>query len=93
MLWQVGQNNREINMTARSSRSEDNPADRRGFAPKVEGEILDDRAFENHDELIDKAVSDSKHGVRTDAYAEGHDYIGVDDIDRIRRKNLKHKIK
>ncbi len=79
-------------MTARNA-SEDNPAARKGFAPAKKGEILDDRAFENHDVLIEKAVSDSKHGVRTDAFAEGHDYIGVDDIDRIRRKNLKHKIK
>ncbi|HWW39641.1 hypothetical protein [Pedobacter sp.] len=56
-------------------------------------EILDDREFENHDELLTTAEDAGKHGVRTDIYAEGCDYIGVDDIDRIRRKNLKHKLR
>lgn len=44
-----------------------------------------------HDELIDRAGDSGKYGVRTDAAAEGVGYLGMDDIDRIRRKNLKHK--
>jgi hypothetical protein len=44
-----------------------------------------------HDELIDRAGNSGQYGVRTDAAAEGAGYLGVDDIDRIRRKNLKHK--
>ena len=44
-----------------------------------------------HDELIDRAGDSGKYGVRTDAAAEGVGYLGVDDLDRIRRKNLKHK--
>ncbi len=44
-----------------------------------------------HDELIDRAGDTGKYGVRTDAAAEGVGYLGVDDLDRIRRKNLKHK--
>lgn len=45
----------------------------------------------SHDELIDRAGDAGKYGVRTDAAAEGVGYLGVDDLDRIRRKNLKHK--
>lgn len=44
-----------------------------------------------HDELIERAGDSGKYGVRTDAAAEGVGYLGVDDLDRIRRKNLKHK--
>ncbi len=44
-----------------------------------------------HDELIERATEAGKYGVRTDAAAEGVGYLGVDDLDRIRRKNLKHK--
>jgi len=47
--------------------------------------------YSSHDELIDNATKCGKYGVRTDAAAEGVGYLGVDDIDRIRRKNLKHK--
>jgi len=42
----------------------------------------------SHDELIDKAGQAGKYGVRTDAAAEGVGYLGVDDLDRIRRKRL-----
>lgn len=44
-----------------------------------------------HDELIDRAGNAGRYGVRTDAASEGDGYLGVDDLDRIRRKNLKHK--
>ncbi len=47
----------------------------------------------SHDELIDKAGNSGKYGVRTDAAAEGVGYLGVDDLDRIRRKNLAHKVR
>jgi len=46
-------------------------------------EMLDDREFEDHDALLAIAEEAGKHGVRTDIYAEGCDYIGVDDLDRI----------
>jgi hypothetical protein len=41
-----------------------------------------------HDELIDHAASSGKYGVRTDAAAEGVGYLGMDDLDRIRRRRL-----
>ncbi len=47
--------------------------------------------YYSHDECIAKATEAGKYGVRTDAAAEGVGYLGVDDLDRIRRKNLKHK--
>lgn len=46
-----------------------------------------DRA--GHDELIDRAGNSGKYGVRTDAAAEGIGYLGMDDLDRIRRERLK----
>ncbi len=42
-----------------------------------------------HDELIDRAAASGKCGVRTDAAAEGVGYLGVDDLDRIRRERLR----
>lgn len=45
----------------------------------------------DHDELINRAGDSGSYCVRTDAAAEGVGYLGVDDLDRIRRKNLKHK--
>ncbi len=47
--------------------------------------------YSGHDELIDRAGNSGQYGVRTDAAAEGIGYLGVDDLDRIRRKNIKHK--
>lgn len=49
--------------------------------------------FKGHDPLIEEASDSGKYGVRTDVDAEGVGYLGMDDIDRIRRKNLKHKIR
>lgn len=46
-----------------------------------------------HDELIDRAGASGKYGVRTDAAAEGVGYLGVDDLDRIRRQKLNHSTK
>lgn len=41
-----------------------------------------------HDELIQRATDSGKYGSRTDALAEGVGYLGMDDLDRIRRKRL-----
>lgn len=45
--------------------------------------------YAGHDALIDSAKSSGKYGYRTDAAAEGVGYLGVDDLDRIRRRKLK----
>lgn len=45
----------------------------------------------SHDELINRAGDSGKYGVRTDAAAEGVGYLGMDDLDRIRRERLKHQ--
>lgn len=44
-----------------------------------------------HDDLIEIAGDSGKYGVRTDVEDEKTGFLGVDDLDRIRRKNLKHK--
>ncbi len=41
-----------------------------------------------HDELIDRATNSGKYNDRTDAYAEGVGFLGMDDIDRLRRRRL-----
>lgn len=58
---------------------------------KIEVRENKGRGHQSHDELIDKAGNNGKYGVRSDIAAEGVGYLGVDDIDRIRRENLKHK--
>lgn len=45
--------------------------------------------YANFDECIDRAKNSGKNQTRTDAYAEGDGYLGVDDLDRIRRRKLK----
>ncbi len=45
----------------------------------------------DHDDLIARAGSAGSYCDRTDAAAQGVGYLGVDDLDRIRRKNLRHK--
>lgn len=42
-----------------------------------------------HDELIDRAKNSGKYGTRTDAAAQGAGYLGIDDIDRMRRRKIK----
>jgi len=60
--------------------------------PKKPIEVRDGgRAYADHDQLIERAGNAGTYCVRTDAAAEGVDYLGMDDLDRIRRKNLKHK--
>jgi hypothetical protein len=46
-----------------------------------------------HDELINRAANSGKDGVRTDASAEGVGYLGMDDLDRIRRERLNKQTK
>jgi hypothetical protein len=60
--------------------------------PRKKIEIREDcLRYESHDELIEKGGDAGRCGVRTDVLAEGVGYLGMDDIDRIRRKNLKHR--
>ena len=60
--------------------------------PRKPIEVREDyEHYSDHDVNIEKAGDAGKRGVRTDAAAEGVGYIGMDDIDRIRRKNLKHR--
>jgi hypothetical protein len=47
--------------------------------------------YYGHDDCINNAGDSGKYGVRTDVNAEGVGYMGMDDIDRERRKNLKHR--
>jgi len=42
---------------------------------------------------IKAATKADNYGVRTDAFAEGDGYLGVDDLDRMRRERLKHQTK
>lgn len=42
----------------------------------------------DHDDLIRGASNAGSYCVRTDAAAEGVGYLGMDDIDRIRRARL-----
>jgi len=43
----------------------------------------------SHDQLIDRAKSAGDYGVRTDAAAEGVGYLGMDDLDKMRRRKIK----
>lgn len=40
---------------------------------------------------IDKAKDANKYFFRSDAFAEGDGFMGVDDLDRLRRDKLKHE--
>lgn len=61
--------------------------------PRKPIEIRDGRAkgHLDHDDLIARAGDSGSYCDRTDAAAQGVGYLGVDDLDRIRRKTLKHK--
>jgi hypothetical protein len=48
---------------------------------------------ESKDKELDAAKKSGNYGVRTDAFAEGDGYVGVDDLDRLRRDKLKHQTK
>lgn len=44
---------------------------------------------QGHDELINRAGDAGKYGDRSDADANGVGFLGVDDLDRIRRERLR----
>jgi hypothetical protein len=46
---------------------------------------------ESKDKEIEAATKADDYCVRTDAFAEGDGYLGIDDLDRIRRDRLKHQ--
>lgn len=52
---------------------------------------VSDSGYADHDEDIDKGAAAGSYCERSDAGSQGVGYLGMDDIDRIRRKNLKHK--
>ena len=49
------------------------------------------RNYPSNDTDIGKAGEAGQYQTRTDVYAEGVGYLGVDNLDRIRRENLRHK--
>lgn len=59
--------------------------------PQKPIEVRDDRktGYACADVMIDRAKKANVYGVRTDAAAEGVGYLGVDHLDRIRRRKLK----
>lgn len=57
--------------------------------PRKPIEVRDDKSRTNYDRDISEAKEYCKNGYRTDAAAEGVGYLGVDDLDRIRRRKLK----
>ncbi len=61
--------------------------------PRKPIEIRQDNKLgdKGHDFEIEEAGNTGKFGFRTDVLAEGVGYLAVDDLDRIRRKNLKHR--
>ncbi len=61
--------------------------------PRKPIEVREDKGGERtgHDELIKRAGNSGKYGVRTDAAAEGVGYLGMDDLDRIRRERLNNQ--
>ena len=54
--------------------------------PKKRIEIREGRREYSHDECIKNAKSAGNYGDRTDALAQGVGFLGMDDIDRMRRK-------
>ena len=42
-----------------------------------------------HDEMIDRAKASGKYGERTDAGSQGVGYLGMDDLDRMRRRKVR----
>lgn len=63
--------------------------------PRKPIEIRDGKGcgYAGHDQLIDQASQAGKFNVRSDAAAEGDGYLGMDDLDRIRRERLAKQTK
>lgn len=59
--------------------------------PRKKIEVREDKNsdYSGHDKLIDNAKACGKYGNRTDASSQGDGYLGMDDLDRIRRRKLK----
>lgn len=47
--------------------------------------------YKSNDSEIDFAKRSDEYGVRSDAFAEGDGYLGLDNLDRLRREKLKHE--
>jgi len=47
--------------------------------------------FKSSNKELDNAKTADQYQTRTDAFAEGDGYLGVDDLDRLRRERLKHQ--
>jgi hypothetical protein len=58
---------------------------------KIEIRDGDRRDFPDHDELIARASDAGDYCDRSDIGEEMPGYLGVDDLDRIRRRNLRHR--
>jgi len=66
----------------------------RYFEPPVNRVDKDGERIERHESKVQELDAAKKTGnycMRTDAFAEGVDYLGVDDIDKLRRERLKHQ--
>ena len=63
--------------------------------PKKPIKVLNGKSgnYASHDTLIDRAGDAGKYGCRSDAAADGVGYLGVDDLNRLRREKLKHSTK
>jgi hypothetical protein len=58
--------------------------------PRKPIEVREGKGYcKSHDALIDASKKINNYGVRTDAAAEGVGYLGVDDLDKIRRRKLR----
>lgn len=55
--------------------------------PRKPIEVRQGRTDYGHDDCIKDAREAGKYGVRTDAAAEGVGFLGMDDLDRMRRKD------
>jgi hypothetical protein len=54
---------------------------------------MDEEYGLNFNQELDKAKASGVKQDRTDAWAQGDGYIGIDEIDRLRRERLKHQTK
>lgn len=62
-------------------------------SPRKKIEIREGKGRAGHDELISRATESGKYGNRTDAAAEEMGYLGMDDLNRIRRERLRKQTK
>jgi hypothetical protein len=60
---------------------------------KIEVRDGDRRDYSDHDELLARATDYGDYCERTDIGEEYPGYVGVDDLDRIRRRNLRNRMR